>query len=90
VGRYSNEDEYLITIRSGTMRHAVHGFANVEGRIAVFDAQQGFNWTEEALANAMPMRLWRAGGAQITRILNGEDHALDMMHVTEDLGRLHF
>ncbi|WP_083237476.1 MULTISPECIES: RHS repeat domain-containing protein [Burkholderia] len=89
VSRYSRDDEYLITINQGTMRHAVHGFWNVDGQITVFDAQQGFNWTEQALANAMPMRLWRAEGAQITRILNGEDHALNMMHLTEEFSRLH-
>ena len=66
------------------MRHAVHGYWNIEGNMAVFDAQQGRFMTGGELASAMPMRLWRAGGTQINRILNGDDHALNMMHLTDE------
>jgi hypothetical protein len=72
------------------MRHAVHGSWNVaQDDMIFFDAQQGLSYRGQDFANAMPIRFWRAQGSQITRILNGEDHALDMMHLTEEFSRLH-
>lgn len=90
VNQYSRDDEYLVTFQSSAnMRHAVHGYWNTfEGRITVFDAQQGRLMAESELTNAMPIRLWRAEGGKISRILNGQDHALDMMHLTDSLSNM--